>query len=283
MKKFIKNQKIEAVVNALLIFLLAMCVTAFSLSSIVRFTVFNSAFITDSLNESDFYAELRTEVRSDLVSIGDASGFDRSFFDDFVDDILVREDVQAYIDDFYAGAKLTVNTKRFENKLRDAIQSYELSKGIKTETVDPKNVEYFISEASKVYSKGIEISYFKSIQKDFLKQIPKVTIIMIVSAVLAAGIIVLLILGQRWKHKAVRRIYYGFAASGLFMLLIPVVVFASGVIEKLVIFPTVSAREMYITLLNTFFTDVLTIAITLLVIAGALCVTTLRMRNKARE
>ena len=282
MKSFFSNNKVSLIVNALLVFFLAICIVGSSLTALIRFTAFNPAFMTDSLNESRYYADLCDEVKDELVYIGDASGLDREFFDEFVDELMVREDVQSYVDAFYSGKKLEVDTSNFEKQLRSAIEAYEIGKGINTEKVNQDSVDYFVKEAAKVYSGRIRVSYLSILQDRVRRNTPKYTILMLVLVAIAVGIILLMLFTERWKHKAVRRIYYSFTAAGLVMLLIPIVVFASGLIDK-INFVRLSAKEMYVTLLNTFFSDVLTIAVTLLVISAALCVTHLMLRKKASQ
>ena len=282
MKNFFRNNKVSAIINALLVFFLAICIVGSSMTALIRFTAFNPAFMTDSLNESRYYADLCDEVKDELVYIGDASGLDREFFDEFVDELMVREDVQSYVDAFYSGKKLEVDTSNFEKQLRSAIEAYEIGKGINTEKVNQDSVDYFVKEAAKVYSGRIRVSYLSILQDRVRRNTPKYTILMLVLAAIAVGIILLMLFTERWKHKAVRRIYYSFTAAGLVMLLIPIAVFASGLIDK-INFVRLSAKEMYVTLLNTFFSDVLTIAVTLLVIAAALCVTHLMLRKKASQ
>lgn len=280
MKGFLKKIKPKKVAFGVLSFVMGLCFVAGSMLALVRGTVMNSGFLSETLNNSGYYSDLCDEIADSLVDIGDASGLDESFFDDFVDEVLVREDVQSYIDAFYAGEKLKVNTTKFSDSLEVALSQYMSANGLNPDAYDQKSLDYFIKEASKIYSNKIEVSYLGAIQKGMLGLSFKFNIIIAVLAVIVAGIAVVLFITTEWKHLAVRYIYYGTGAAGLFMLAVPAVVFVSGIIGRITII-TRSLNDLYVSCITAVFKDMLIVALVLLVVSAALLVIHNKLRAQA--
>ncbi len=278
--KFIKNKTVGKILYIILSFIFSVCLIACSICSVIRFTVFNKGFILDCLNSSAYYTDLCDEITDDLMNIGDASGLDKSFFENFVDEVLVREDIQKYLEDFYAGKKLTVDTTNFEENLDEALQKYQSDNNITD--ASKKSIDYFISEAAKIYAKNVEITYFSVLQKTMLEYRTNFTIYAIITGVIALTAAALIFFTNEWKHKAVRYLYYGVCSSGLFIILVPAVVFASGILQKIAILSR-SLNDMYTTVLNSLFIDMAICAALMFVISAVLLVLHAKFRKKVSE
>ncbi len=264
MKNLFKSKTASKVCYLIISFILALSLTICALSAFVKMTVFSKDFLTDTVNNSNYYADLCDEITDSLIDLGDASGLNKSFFEDLVDEVLVREGVQSYIDSFYAGEKLSVSTDRFSRDLRESIAQYAQSRGIKD--YSGESVDFFVKEASKIYADNIKISYLSSLQKSYLNYNRILTIVTIAAAVVSVLLILFLILTNEWKHRACRYIFYSFSGSGLFVLGIPAIVLSSGLIGKITII-TRALNDLYTTYLTTFFTNMFIVAAMLLVIS----------------
>lgn len=280
MKKFFSNKIVKKLLYGVLVFILAGCIVSGSMTALVRFTAFEGGFLNDALNNSNYYTDLCNEITDDLMDIGDASGLDKSFFEGFINEVFVREDVQDYVNKFYAGEKLTVDTRHFDESLRKAIESYIQTKRIKSGDYSKSNINYFVKEATKIYSRNIELKYFDILQKLVSEYSFKLTVILIISAVVAAVICAVMFFTNEWKHKAVRYISYSVGGSALFILLIPLITFASGVIGRITIISR-SLSDMYTTCLNSIMIDMLVVAGVLFVIYAALIIIHNKIRSKA--
>ncbi len=269
--KIFKNKTFISILYLILAFIMGLCIFACSVFSALRFTLFNSGFLSDTLNQTDYYTDLCDEITDSLMDIGDASGLDKSFFEDFVDEVLVRKDVQRYVDAFYSGSKLEVDSSSFEDALRTALEKYEDENGLDESDFSDKNVDYFVEEASKIYVQNVELNYFPQIQKTVMKYTSKLNLYITVTAIVTLAVLLILIFTNKWKHIAVRYIYYGTASAGLFMLIIPIAVFLSGVIDRITIL-TRSLNDMYTACIQSVFTVILIIAVVLIVISIALWV-----------
>ncbi|MGN1129736.1 MAG: hypothetical protein ACI4Q8_00155 [Ruminococcus sp.] len=278
--KLLKNIKFQKFLYICLSLLLAFCLVAVSVFTLLECTIFNQSYLGEVLNNSDYYIDLCDEIQVDLVDIGNASGLDKKFFDDFVDEVMVREDVQNYLDMFYSGQKPKVDTKNFERSLRSAIEKYEVKQGIDPENVSEESIEYFISEAAKIYSKNIKITYFDAIQKDFMKWSKRILIFDLIFAGIGIGLAVVIFFTNKWKHKAIRYIYYSTAATGLFLIIIPIAVYFSDIISKIAILSR-SLNDMYISCLNNIFINISIVAVIFLVVSAVLIVIHNHLRKKS--
>lgn len=263
MKKLFKNEKFVRFLYGVLAFVLSVLIVIFSLTTMLKVTVFNSSFLNDVLNNSAYYTDLCDEITDDLVDIGNASGLNKSFFSDLIDEFMVREDIQSYIESFYNGEKLVVNTDNFQRSLRDAIEDYEKKKGIDPQTVSEESINYFVVEATKIYSKSIEITYFNMIQKDAMKWSSKMLIYALISIVAIALIMCFIFFTNKWKHLAVKYFYYATASAGLFVFLIPTVLNVSGVLQKIAILSR-SLNDLYTSCVNSLLMNMYVISAVLI-------------------
>ena len=279
MKKFFSKTGVKKVCYAVLTFILSLCIVGAAMSSLVRFTLLNDGFLSDVLNNSNYYIDLCDEITDDLKDIGDASGLNKSFFEGFINEVFVREDVQDYINKFYKGEKLTVDSTHFDESLRSALDKYIRSNGIDNK-YSQSSVNYFIKEATKIYVKHIELKYFDMLQKLAMDYSSKMTILMIVSFIVAAGISLLMIFTNEWKHKAVRYIAYATGAAALFTLCIPTAVYLSGALGKITIISR-SLNDMYMSCFNTILADMFIISGVLFVLFATLILIHGKIRIKA--
>ncbi|MCR5652394.1 MAG: hypothetical protein K6F88_01180 [Ruminococcus sp.] len=278
MKKFFKNLSLKKVLYAVLTFIMAVCIIFCSFATVIRITFFNGSFLSDTLNSSQYYKDLCVEITENLTDLGDASGLDKEFFEGFVNEVLVREDVQTYITDFYEGNKLKVNTSNFDESLQNALKKYIKSNHIKS--VNEDNLNYFYANASKIYSDSIKIKYLSSIQDLILDKSGPVTVAIIVLILIIGAVICVLIFTNEWKHKALRYIFTAVNSAGLFLLTLPLGVFLSGVIGHIAIISR-SLSDMYISIINSVLSDLIVISIVLIVVSIALWVIYGRVRKKA--
>lgn len=278
MKKLFKKLSLKKVLYAILTFILALCLVFGSLITVLRITFFNGNFLSDTLNSSQYYNDLCVEITENLTDLGDASGLDKSFFEGFVSEVLVREDVQSYITDFYEGKPLKVNTSKFDESLQNALKKYIKTNHIKN--VNEESLEYFSAKANKIYSNSIKIKYFSAIQDLIVNNGGLLTMLIVILSFISAAICVILIATNEWKHKALRYIYTAVSSAGLFLLILPICVFASGVVGHIAIMSR-SLSDMYTSILYTVLSDMIVISIVLIVVAVAIWVIHTRVRKKS--
>ena len=278
MKKLFKNLSLKKALYAVLTFILALCLVLCSVITVLRITFFNGSFLSDTLNSSQYYKDLCAEITENLSDLGDASGLDKKFFDDVVDEILVREDVQSYISSFYNGDKPKVNTSKFNDNLQSALDEYIKNNNIKNVSED--NLNYFSANAAKIYAGSIKIKYLSSIQDLILNNSGTLTAAIIILILICSAIVCVLLFTHEWKHKALRYIYTAVCSAGLFLLTLSASVFMSGIVGRIAIISR-SLSDMYVSVISSFFSDLIVFSIVFIVISAALWVIHGRIRQKA--
>ena len=278
MKKKFKNLSLKKVLYAILSFILAICLVFCSVITVLRITFFNSSFLSDTLNSSEYYKDLCVEITDNLTDLGDASGLDKTFFEDFVSEVLVREDVQSYISDFYEGNKPKVNTSKFDSSLQVALEKYIKTNNIRN--VNDESLHYFAANASRIYTDSIKIKYLSAIQDLILDKSGLLTAAIIVLVIICGAIVIVLLFTNEWKHKSLRYIYTSTCSAGLVLLFFPLSVFASGIIGHIAILSR-SLSDMYVAVISSVLSDLIVISIMLLVISVAIIVVHGRVRRKA--
>lgn len=258
--------------------IMGICIFFCAIFSSLKFTFFSPSFLTETLNSTNYYKDVCAEITDDLVNLGDASGLDKSFFEDFVDEVMVRKDVQYYINDFYAGEKLKVNTLDFQKALRTALDQFINKKGLTENDFSQESVNNFVKEASDIYASDIEIAYFPQIQKSINKYNTRLIIFMAAALALFAVIAAVIIFTNKWKHIAVRYIYYSTASAGLLTVAVPVTVLLSGTVSKIAILNR-SLNDLYTAGLQSLLYTILFIGLALIVLSGFLWV----LHNKLRK
>lgn len=273
-----KNQKFTTAMYLVLSLIMGICIFFCAIFSSLKFTFFSPSFLTETLNSTNYYKDVCEEITDDLVNLGDASGLDKSFFEDFVDEVMVRKDVQYYINDFYAGEKLKVNTLDFQKALRTALDQFINKKGLTENDFSQESVNNFVKEASDIYASDIEIAYFPQIQKSINKYNTRLIIFMAATLALFAAIAAVIIFTNKWKHIAVRYIYYSTASAGLLTVAVPVTVLLSGTVSKIAILNR-SLNDLYTAGLQSLLYTILFIGLALIVLSGFLWV----LHNKLRK
>lgn len=277
--KIFENKTFVTIMSLILSFVMGFGLFACSVFFSVKFTFFSPSFLTETLNNTHYYEDLCDEITDNLMDIGDASGLDKSFFEGFVDEVMVRKDVQAYIDDFYSGNKPKVNTSDFQKALRSEIEKYINKSGIDSSTLSEDSINYFVKKASDIYASNIEIAYFSQLQSFYNKYNSRLNISIAVTLIVVFAIALIFIFTNEWKHIALRYIYYATASAGLLSLVLALTAYFSGFISKLTVL-TRSLKVMYTACFNSALTVTFVISVLLLSVSAFLWIMHNRMRKK---
>lgn len=222
----------------LLSFILSMCLFLMSICTVVSFTVFSKDYMFSAMNSSNYFIDKSDEIKESLTDLGYASGLDRSFFEGFIDDLLMSKGTQEYLDTYYSFESGNADTEGFEDLFNEQIVNYAEENNI---TVDDDAREYLVKEAGKIYENTIEIPYFGSLLPYMKAGIKSMPFIILGLVLMSAVIIFVFFKANRWKHKAVRYTCYATSGAFLAVLLIPAYLYFSQVMSKI----NLSSRAFY--------------------------------------
>lgn len=239
MSKSKKSSKMKQVVCGVLSFILCLLLFFLSVGIVLEATIFNSNFIFENMNSSNYFFEKKEEVTRDLNDLGYASGLNDEFFDDLLDEIIITEDTQSYLKDYYAGVSAVVDTTKFEQTFNDALDKYIKDNNI--QNVDSSSRDYLLKKASSIYRLSLEIPLFYRIAAYFKALKNVMPFIIAGLSVLIVIIILVLIFSNSWKHRIFK--YLSFASLGAFLSLavVPAYVLLSGQLQKI----NLTSRALY--------------------------------------
>lgn len=234
------KSKIRNIVFGILSFILSLSLFLLSVCVVLEATLFNSGFLFDSMNNSEYFIDKRDEIARALTDLTYASNLEESFFDDFLDDVMIIGDTQEYLDDYYNGnTNAIIDTTEFTQNLNTALDSYIKENNI--QNVDRNSCNYLIKKAADIYSSNLEIPNLSSLALYFSSMRTATAIMIGVLSGIAVVVILVLIFCNKWKHRAAKYICYGVSGAFLSALVIPCYMFASDKISYI----DLSSRALY--------------------------------------
>lgn len=214
-KKKVRNVVFSVLSFVLALFLFMNMICVFT----IAYAVNENAWI-DLMNASNYYADKTEEIKNKLIVLGNAGGLKPEFFENVVDSIQVTNDTRAYMDAYFHGNDDVIDHTAFRQNFKSELERYIKENNAKA---DDTNVEYLVDTAEIIYSGSLEIPLFKSLS-DYFKSVGRIApIIITVLSLLSLVIVLILLFGNKWKHRAFK--YYYFACAGTFLSLFAVAVF----------------------------------------------------------
>ncbi|MGN0499420.1 MAG: hypothetical protein ACI4F6_10240 [Acutalibacteraceae bacterium] len=236
-----QKSKVKPMLYGLLSFLLAFVLFLLSVFIILETTVFSQDYMISKMGESGYYAMVKDELKSELKSLGNASGLNESFAEGFVQSLDINEIELNYISAFYTGDTTLVDTTEFKQQLYAALDSYMDENGINKSSVSQENLSYFVDQASERYVTQVSIPFFSFVANYIYKASTPVLIITISLAAVALIITLIIVFTNKFKHRRFRYLCYGFTSTFLAVTVIPIVVLLSGKISQI----NLNTRSLY--------------------------------------
>ncbi len=243
-----KKSKIKPVIYCVTAFFLSVTLFLTSACAVVELTVFSKDYMLDRMDSSGYYSMVKYELQNRLKNLGDASGFEASFAQNFVDSYDVKKAVQNYIQSFYAGDSTLVETTEFKQQLYAAVQNYAAEKNITLTDEINDHVAYFINEAANIYVDQIAIPFFSVIGVHIVNAQNSVNILLISLGVLVLIIAAVIFFTNEFKHRRYRYLCYGLLGGALTTAVLPTVVLLSDKITRI----NIATRSLYNLIVSYF-------------------------------
>ena len=233
------SSRVRNAVFIVLSFLLTLVLLLLSVGTVLEATLFNSEFIFDNMNSSNYFIDKSDEITTSLIDLGYASGLDEKFFDDFIDEVMLCDDTREYLDNYYSGNGAKIDTTDFKQSFNAELDKYIRENNIKN--VNGKSRDKLVNKAAQIYRSSLEIPLFSRLSAYFLTAKNAMPFIIVGLVVLAGVICVVLIYANKWKHRGVKYICY--ATSGAFLTLgiIPAYLMITGKISHI----NLDSRALY--------------------------------------
>lgn len=233
------NSKVRHIIYGIISFVLSFLLFLLSFAIVLQSTILNPSYIMDNMNTSNYFVDKRDEIKESLVDLGYASGLDKNFFENVVDEVTIHDNTQAYLNSFYAGEEAKIDTTAFKQKFNSELDSYISKNNLKV--ANDGSREYLINQAANIYAAALRIPLFTTLSAYFIALKNMMPLIIGGLAVLVAILCVIIIFTNRWKHRAVRYICYSTSAAFLTVGIIPAVLLSTGYMSKI----NIDSRAFY--------------------------------------
>lgn len=233
------NSKVRHIIYGIISFVLSFVLFLLSFAIVIQSTILNPSYIMDNMNTSNYFVDKRDEIKESLVDLGYASGLDEKFFENVVDEVTIHDNIQAYLNSFYAGEEAKIDTTAFKQKFNSELDSYISKNNLKVANGESR--EYLINQAANIYAAALRMPLFTTLSAYIIALKNMMPLIIGGLAVLVAILCVIIIFTNRWKHRAVRYICYSTSAAFLTVGIIPAVLLSTGYMSKI----NIDSRAFY--------------------------------------
>ena len=256
------SKKFRDVLFSVLSFILALFLFLNSLCILISVFVFNKNVWLDQMNASNYYSDKTDEIKNKLVNLGNASGLPAEFFDRVVDSIQVSNDTENYLDAYFNGSNDLIDTTAFKQTFYTQLDEYVKEKNAK---IDDSNVDYLVKNAEHIYARSLEIPLFYRLFFFFFSLKGWLPVVIAVISALSLAIVLILLFGNKWKHRAFKYYYYACAGAFLSLIASSIIMTAVGGLRKIVL----ESRALY----NVAVTCGTSVTVALWVICGFFFIT----------
>lgn len=191
------------------------------------------------MNSSNYFVDKKDEITRKLNDLGYASGLSDEFFENLLNEVMLTEDTQEYLNAYYNGESALVDTTNFKQTFNEALDKYIQDNNI--ESVDSESRDYLIAKASSIYHLSLEIPLFYRVA-GYFKAIKNILPFILAGlAIIILVIILIFIFTNKWKHRVFRYLSHAFLGACLSLAVIPAYVLLTGQLQRI----NLTSRGLY--------------------------------------
>lgn len=246
----------------------------------IRLTLFNQDFMIRQVHSTNYTEVVRKDLTNSIQDVGRGSNIPPEVLADVVNEQTVATNVDNYIRSIYNDVPFKIQGQdELKEKILTNVQQYAQQKNITIDETTQTNLNNLAENAAKNYSSFIEIPYLLSYGQKVMAFQSALTLILIIMSVAFLFVFIGLILMVRMRHQRVRWSSIPILGAGLMLLVLPAIIYFSGVIKRL----GISSEGLYRFVTGYVTAFDLTFVFTgliLIVLAILLVLISERMRNK---
>lgn len=207
---------IAKIIKFILITILVICIIALGMIKIVSSTILEKAYITQKLEETNFYAETYELVESNFENYIYQSGLEETVLEDICTEEKVKNDIGIIINNIYNGTNEDIDTTEIANNLNANIDKLN----VRTPQ-NQKALDKFVDQICTEYKDTILNTKYENTIHNALNKVIQImeklqTIILIVTII---GIICIILLNVKNIYKLVGNIGTILFSSSLVILI----------------------------------------------------------------
>ncbi len=220
----------------MLSFLLSVCLVAVAGSLVLRNTVLSGSYAKKIVSSCDLGEKKSEELKTQLVSYGNACNIGEDFFDVFFKNTLtttfIENDLKAYYNEIFYGVNAKVDTAQLERLLKEALIKYAEENGYSDEETLEEDVELIAGEMGEIYSGVLSLPGASKISSVILKTRDYIDIVMYVSSCAVMVASFMLTFMFKPKTYSTRYLIYGWSGACLMLLAAPLYLRVTNLIGK---------------------------------------------------
>ena len=240
------------IIKFIIAIILTICVIALIIVNVASSTILNKEFILGKLDETNYYANIYTAVKSDFENYIYQSGLDESVLENIVPAEKIENDTKIIINNIYDGTNEQVDVTEIETNLKTNIEN---SLDHKLSATQQRTVDEFIKRITEQYKDTItKTSYENSINnmlekaKNIVDKLQKVSIIGI-----AVSVLVIIILSIKDFMAGLMLTGSALMSSGVFYILVNILINSKVKIQNITILNdaiSITLRDIISTILS---------------------------------
>ena len=231
-----KTKKIRSAVAVIIAFLMSICIVGSCVIGVAELTALNPSFAKTTLTKSGFGEKKSGELKTELVSYGNACNIGGDFFDEFFEKTLtpsfIEDEAQAYYEAVYTDPKAKIDASHIESMLKPALIEYAGKMGYAGEETLEEDVNLIAGEMGEIYSGVMSLPSVSTITSLVLKISRYCKMGLIAALCGTAFTALMLLLMFKPKVYSVRYLIYAFSGAFLMLLVVPLYLRITNLIGK---------------------------------------------------
>ena len=189
------------IIKVIVMTILTICMIAVGIITTVSSTILNQSYITQKLEETNFYAEIYESVKSNFENYIYQSGLEEEVLNDICTEEKVKADIQIIVNNIFQGTEEKIDTTEIADKLHANIDAL----GIKNSR-NEQAIEQFVAQICKEYTNTVLHTDFEDNIHEMYQKINNILskIYDIATITLVIGIIILGLLNFKKPSKDVQ-------------------------------------------------------------------------------
>ncbi len=250
-------------IKFILVTILTICLISIGIISIVSSTILDKTYITEKMEETNFYKETYELVKSNFEKYIYQSGLDEEVLENICTEEKLQKDINTIISNIYDGTDEKIDTTEIETNLNANIDKL----GIKN-SKNQKAIEQFVKHICDEYTETIiHTKYESQINAQYQKVISLLTKIHnVIMIILIIDAILLIIMNIKTASKIIQDLGIALFSSSIFKLSVCSIIMSKVNIEGIKILNDIFSKTL-VTIITDVLTKIISLGIGALLIA----------------
>lgn len=256
-------------------FIAAVILTLLVVLVVLKFTVFNKSRVITTLTNDNYYDNVYKTINENMENYIISSGFSDSILDNIFTKEDVKESVDNFVNNIYAGKKEETDLSNIREKINANIDKYISEQ--KIQILDQESVDSLVDELLNIYTNETELYGMINNFMGMYPKVEKVLNISLISLIIVFIVIALVLVIMKIKFKGIIVL-----ASGLMLLYIRFII-TNNIDYKNILLLTDNFSEVLVSLIGNVINLILLGGIILSIVGLIIIIINAIMKNKKEE